>query len=120
MFKAMLTGNTYTVYEIETHSLYQSTHELYPFEFESKVKTARRFNEFRRLSEYLRKEKSLKGLALPLVESSLKKADVKEIEERKRQFEFTLKELVRRDEVLDLVAVRFFLLTEEPFDDEFV
>ena len=115
---SMLAGsNSYTVYKISTHSYYESQHELHPFYYDKHVKTERRFSEFKKLVEYLKRQEKLEGVPLPKLDSTWKQAGSKEIEERQSRLEFVLNELLRRREILEQEAVRFFLLTDVPFDE---
>jgi hypothetical protein len=69
------------------------------------------------LVEYLKRQEKLEGVPLPKLDSTWKQAGTKEIEERQSRLEFVLNELLRRSEILEQEAVRFFLLTDVPFDE---
>ena len=77
----------------------------------------RRYSEFLNLFKHIKKQEKLEGVPLPKIENSWFQVGGKEISERSRELEFALNELLLRNEIRDLEAVRFFLLTETPFSE---
>jgi PX domain len=85
--------------------------------YDKKTTTMRRFKEFEKLVSYLRTLDKLKGIPIPELKKQKKAANAKVISERQDLLEFVMNDLLKREEIRNLIEIRQFLLTEEPLEE---
>jgi len=85
--------------------------------YDKKTTTMRRFKEFEKLVSYLRTLDKLKGIPIPELKKQKKVANAKVISERQDLLEFVMTDLLKSEEIRNLLEIRQFLLTEEPLEE---